>query len=97
MKKSESEHMDRVAELGCIACRKMGFYDTPAEIHHVSKGVGKGQRASHFDVIPLCPYHHRNGGYGEAIHAGRKAWEAKFGDEHELLKEVKELLNDNRH
>jgi len=85
---AEKKHLGIVAELGCWACRKIGFYDTPAEIHHVSKGVGKGQRASNYEVIPLCPHHHRLGGYGEAIHSGRKAWESQFGDELELLKEV---------
>jgi len=27
---AEKKHMQKVAELGCIACRKLGFYDTPA-------------------------------------------------------------------
>lgn len=90
--KAESDYMDEVAQLGCIACQKLGYMDTPAEIHHVSKGVGKGQRASNYDVIPLCPYHHRLGGYGQAIHAGRKEWEKNFGDELELLKEVKVMV-----
>jgi len=93
--KAESKYMDKVAQLGCIACQKLGYSDTPAEIHHVSKGLGKGQRASNFDVIPLCPFHHRAGGYGEAIHAGRKAWEKKFGDELELLAEVKSRVAAN--
>lgn len=86
--KAEIEHLSKVAALGCWACRKIGYIDTPAEIHHVSKGAGKGQRASNYEVIPLCPTHHRNGGYGVAIHAGRKEWESVFGDELEMLKEV---------
>ena len=91
---AEKQYMGKVASLGCWACRKMGYYDTPAEIHHVSKWLGKGQRASNYDVIPLCPHHHRNGGYGEAIHAGRKAWEARFGNEFDMLREVKEAINE---
>lgn len=45
-------------------------------------------RADNFHVIPLCHAHHRTGGYGVAIHAGRKSWEEKFGTEAELLSQV---------
>lgn len=92
MKKEESDHLSKVVELGCIVCRKIGYFDTPAEIHHIRSGVGKGQRASHFEVLPLCPFHHRNGGYGEAFHAGPKVWQDRFGSEKRLLKEVYEML-----
>mgnify|MGYP003328680870 CR=1 FL=1 len=33
---AEKKHMKRVAELGCIACRKLGYEDTPAELHHIT-------------------------------------------------------------
>lgn len=74
-----------MAELGCLIC------GAPAEIHHPT-GAGMGLRASHYDAIPLCPTHHRTGGYGVAIHAGQKAWEAKFGLQAELTAKVKKLL-----
>lgn len=86
MTKAEKEHLNRVAELGCIIDRM------PAEIHHIRSGMGMAQRNSNFNVIPLCPNHHRNGGYGVAIHAGIKAFEAKFGTESELLEKTNELL-----
>lgn len=92
VKKAEKEHLNSVAELGCIACKKLGHEGTPAEIHHIRSGVGKGQRASHYETIPLCPHHHRTGGHGEAIHAGAKTWQERFGTEHELLAEVNGLL-----
>ena len=53
-----------------------------------------GKRASNQEAIPLCAQHHRLGGYGIAVHAGRKAWEHNFGTEQELLTETLELLND---
>lgn len=84
--KAERNYMDRVADLGCIICRR------PAEIHHITTGIGMGQRASNWDVIPLCPEHHRTGGYGVAIHAGKKAWELKHGTELQHLETVKALL-----
>lgn len=82
MTKAEKQHLSMVAELGCIIC------SMPAEIHHIRAGMGLAMRNSHFNVIPLCPTHHRNGGYGIAFHAGKKAFEAKYGTEEELLKQT---------
>lgn len=93
MKKSESEHLNKVQEIGCIACIVMGHHGTPAEIHHLRKGVGAGQRSNHYRAIPLCPYHHRTGGHGNAIHAGQKTFEKKFGTEEELLEKTEKALN----
>ena len=84
--------MDKVASLGCIVCRRLGLGKSPAHLHHPRKGTGMSRRASHFDVIPLCPMHHQHGGHGVAIHAGQKTWEAEYGTEAELLEEVRELL-----
>lgn len=90
--KAEKTHMSRVAELGCVLCRRYGHYGTPAELHHPRTGTGAGRRAAHTDVIPLCPYHHRSS--NEALHAmGRKAFERHHGvTEMELLDETKQLL-----
>lgn len=82
--KAEREHMSKVASMGCIVCANMGMPGTPAEVHHINNGT-MGKRASNYEVIPLCPAHHRTGGYGVAVHAGRKAWESNFGTERELL------------
>lgn len=93
MTKSERKHLNKVASMGCCVCILLGYGESPAEIHHPRTGQGKGQRASHFDAIALCPAHHRIGGYGVAIHAGRKAFEDNFGTELELLEWTKEQLN----
>ena len=89
--KAEAEYLNRLHRLGCIVCRKQGYMTDP-EIHHPRHLAGMGQKASHFDAIPLCPIHHRTGGYRMAIHAGRKAWEERFGTEAELLAQVKGLM-----
>jgi hypothetical protein len=78
--------MARVAALGCLVCR------APAEVHHITTGVGMGQRASHYDTIPLCPCHHRQGPVGVAIHSGKRTWEQRHGTELELLERTRELL-----
>lgn len=93
MKKAERDHLNRVASLGCIVCRNLGYGETPAHVHHIRTGKGMGQRANHFETLPLCPEHHQHGGYGIAIHAGQKTWEANFGTEIELLEQVKMELN----
>lgn len=53
-------HMARVAEVGCIACRLLGYGPTPAQVHHLTLGRGKGQRNSDMLTMPLC----------EALHTG---------------------------
>lgn len=91
--KAEKEHLGKVASLGCIVCHNNGFYDSPAEIHHIGNGT-MSKRASNYEVIPLCFEHHRGGNNGVAVHSGRKTFERNFGTEQELLEQVKGLLCD---
>lgn len=86
------QHMDRVASLGCIVCRREFGIHTPARCHHPRFGQGTGQRADDFLVIPLCDDHHQTGGHGVAIHAGQRSWEALYGTEMELLAHTIALL-----
>ena len=90
--KAERDHMGAVASLGCVVCRNLGFGATPAEVHHIGNGA-LGKKASNFETIGLCPTHHRNGGHGVAVHAGRKAFEANFGTERELLEQTRRELD----
>lgn len=82
---AEKAYHARVAALGCILC------GAPATIHHKT-GAGMGLRASHYDVIPLCPMHHQHGGYGVAVHAGTKEWERRYGTQDALIEQVKRML-----
>ncbi len=91
MKDSERRHMKRVAELGCILCRHLGYGQTPAHVHHIRESQGMGQRAGSFLTIPLCPEHHQ----GElGIHGlGRGAFERMYKlDELDLLNMTLEAL-----
>jgi len=93
--KKEKDHMDKVQQLGCIVCAKLGFSDVPAEIHHTK---GKTVKDAHLYVLPLCPSHHRFGGHKEPIsrHPYKKRFEDAYGTEAELLKSVKfSLLGQN--
>ena len=90
--KQEKEYLDLLSQFGCVVCKK--FYDvyTPTSIHHIRHGMGIGQRNSTENCLPLCPNHHQHGGYGVAFHAGKKAFEEKYGTELELLEWLKERL-----
>ena len=90
--KAERDHMGAVAALGCVVCRNLGFGATPAEVHHIGNGT-LGKKASNFETIALCPIHHRHGGHGVAVHAGRKAFEDNFGTERELLEQTRRELD----
>jgi len=80
MTKEEKKLYDRMARLGCILCRKLGFRDTPAELHHIRTGNIPRKQAP---VIPLCPEHHRG---NTGIHGlGRKAFETKYDTTQEQL------------
>tara|TARA_R100001460_G_C3546740_1_gene174876 strand:+ start:1394 stop:1687 length:294 start_codon:yes stop_codon:yes gene_type:complete len=83
-------HLAIVAELGCIVCHKMGYSDTPAEIHHIKNGSGLGKKATYLETIPLCPYHHRTS--EEAYHHSPKNFTSKWGTQEELLQETKDML-----
>jgi len=70
----------------------MGYSGTPAELHHPRAGTGGGRRASNWDVVGLCPEHHRG---NTGIHGlGTKGFAKYWGfDEQDLLKDVQIALN----
>ena len=88
----EKKHLNKVASMGCIVCCNLGLGETPAEIHHISNGT-MSKRASNYETIPLCHFHHRTGNNGEAVHSGRKSFEKNFGTEQELLEQVNRWLS----
>lgn len=86
--KLERDHMSKVASLGCLICQR------PAIVHHIrNNGLGNfgiGNRASHFETIPLCPEHH-TGKF--SIHNSKQEFESMYGTEKELLIKTKNELN----
>ena len=86
--KDEKLHMRSVAELGCIICDKMGFPGSPAELHHIISNTGMGKKATNYEVIPLCPHHHRNS--EESYHHSPKKFSDKWGSQENLLVETLE-------
>ena len=92
MGKNEKAHLSRVAGLGCILCRHLGYGMTPATIHHPREGQGMSQRASNWLAIPLCPEHHQG---DSGLHGlGTKAFYSRYRlDEMDLLALTIEALN----
>lgn len=86
------KRLDRLSER-CIICLIWYEKETRAEIHHVRHGTGLALRASPERVIPLCPYHHRLGPYGEAYHAGARAFAERYADEETLLELTREVFD----
>lgn len=88
---SEREYMGRVAAIGCLICRRLGYGRRDAEVHHVRIGQGGAERAANHLTVPLCPEHHRG---SAGIHGmGPRAFERRYGiDELDLLAEtIREL------
>lgn len=95
MNSAEKRHLDRLAQLGCIVCWREHNVCTPGEIHHINSH-SMGKKTSGWLALCLCPDHHRNGGHGVAIHAGKETWERMYGGELELLAATLEMLEEER-
>ena len=81
-------HEGKTADLGCIVCRNLGFYESPATLHHLRCDVGMGQRSKR--CIPLCPRHHQQG--PDAFHNVSRSWQDRFGTEEELWEQFEALI-----
>lgn len=90
MKKEVKDHYRKVVDIGCIICLKMGYPDSPAEIHHIKENFMFGKKSDYQSTIPLCPAHHRT--TDEAYHHSPKSFTEKWGSQKDLLKETLELI-----
>lgn len=85
MRKSDSQHMDRVAQQPCALC---GTYDG-SQVHHIREGQGMAQRASNWLTVPLCPECH-TGPYG--VHGDKSRLRARKVGELDLLAQTLERI-----
>lgn len=84
MTRAEVIHKGKLAEMGCMVCRRIyGPHSPgPVELHHLRRGGwGKGDYRT---LIPLCPEHHRG---KTGVHGlGTKAFPVRYGfDQEDLL------------
>lgn len=92
---TERAYMDRVASIGCIACRIDGHYTPEVSIHHID---GRTKPGAHFRIIPLCAHHHQDSPEGRekgfiAVHPWKAQFEAMYGKQECLLRQVNEMLS----
>lgn len=89
--KYEKLHMDRVSNIGCIICSRIGWGKSDGEIHHIALGSGK---RSDFAVACLCTEHHRgaSGLHGRGVKAFCIAYRVPGESEYGLLIWVNEDL-----
>lgn len=97
----------RLKELGCICCRKLGWYCAP-EIHHLNLDGKAGQKRRGDEyTIPLCRWHHQGvvfvawsltemrNKFGPSLKLASRAFRARFGTDDQLLNEVNRLISTN--
>lgn len=94
-----------IVKAECIACRKRGYPDTPADAHHLlSTGRhGNGKRRGDEATIGLCKWHHvgnpegRNEAtlfrmLGPSYFKHARQFREVFGSDDELLAEQNQLI-----
>lgn len=79
---TEKLHWDRLASLGCIACRIEGKLNRHLSIHHTD---GRTKPGCHQKVLPLCGPHHQDDGTALAIHPWKARFEARYGSQQQLM------------
>lgn len=103
--KAQQDRLDRLHRLPCMACVHEGVTQPfQTEAHHL---VDKGYRehsGGHDATIPLEAWHHRGvqregwlriemeAKYGPSMALNKKAFEAKYGTQRELLAKIDKLL-----
>ena len=82
---AEKRLHDRMAGIGCIACRINGDHSPMVSIHHID---GRTKPGAHTKVLPLCAGHHQDGSGAPglvAVHPWKRRFEAKYGRQTDLL------------
>ena len=85
-RQEDPEHLQRLREFGCWACRMDGNGWREAEPHHPRSGgihgPGIGQRSDDRDAIPLCRMHHNEDHPDSlSIHRNPNEFRLRYGTE----------------
>ena len=100
---------NKIGDIGCICCINKKWYTSDmaeqettkfVSLHHVE---GRTKEWAHAKVLPLCAYHHDTPAPSHApeeltpIHRGnKKEWITFNGTEDELLKQVYDMIEEER-
>ena len=78
-------HMARVAAIGCIVCIRLGYGESPCNVHHIREGrIARDD----FLTLPMCRVHHV--GAAMSIHMDKEPLLRALGvfSEFDLLADV---------
>ena len=91
---AERAHMQQVRAMDCWCCEIDGTPPDPTNLHHPKEGLGGSQRASHWEVLPICEGHHQGmKKLGKlAYHKAPRTWKLRYGNEIWILRRVYERL-----
>ena len=100
---------NKIGDIGCICCLNKKWYTSDmaeqestkfVSLHHIE---GRTKEWAHAKVLPLCAHHHDTPAPSHApeeltpIHRGnKKEWIDFNGTEEELLKQVYEMIDEDR-
>jgi len=91
--KEEKLFHEKLASIGCIACRMDGEKNYHVSIHHID---GRTKPNAHKLVLPLCAGHHQEGTGAPgliSVHPWKRRFEARYGNQYDLLQICKEIIN----
>ena len=93
-----------IAEIGCLACRRRGWFKAP-DVHHLNFDGKAGQeRLGNEHTVGLCAYHHRGLPFdgktfewcrrvvGPSLAKESKSFRETFGSDLALLTEQNRLI-----
>jgi hypothetical protein len=96
----------RIRDIGCLACRKRGWFNLP-DVHHLNLGGHAGQlRLGDESTVGLCIWHHRGKPLaplnesqcrrilGPSLQAEPIAFRETFGCDQQLLAWQNDLIAD---
>ena len=96
----------RIYQIGCLACRKRGWFN-PCQAHHLNEDGKAGQkRRGDAETVGLCPWHHVGepignmtamdcrARLGPSLKLESKAFREKFGSDNELLEWQNQLIEE---
>jgi hypothetical protein len=93
--REQKEFHDKLCQtVGCIACRIDGRINNYCIPHHID---GRTKPNAHWMVLPLCAGHHQDGTGAPgliAVHPWKRSFEARYGNQYDLLEMCKKIIQD---
>ena len=92
--KEEEAYQKKVRDLGCIVCFLFEHEHSEVDIHHTT---GKWDKDTEFNVLGLCPTHHRRGvnnKFAVGYHESPGGFVKRYGTVTDLREATRKLLDE---